>query len=195
MNSEFTSEFNSEANYSTCRSEKSENTLLNLTKRFLQILSELPDQSLDLNNASYLLNVSKRRIYDITNVLEGLDLIKKTHVNTVKWIGDDISLYITGNICFDDEENYIENEINRVSGEIEILHSEINDFLSNPSSEKSRYVKIEELKKIQRLRDKILLVVKISENTKIEYKENGKGNELEITDNGEKVRLFHIEDE
>ncbi|RVD91173.1 E2F DP transcription factor [Tubulinosema ratisbonensis] len=195
MNSEFTSEFNSEMNYSTCKSEKSENTLLNLTKRFLQILSEAPDQSLDLNTASYLLNVSKRRIYDITNVLEGLDLIKKPHVNTVKWIGDDINLYINGSIGLEDEENYIENEINRVNNEIEALHSDINDFLSVSSSVNSRFVRIEELKRVRKFKDKILLIVKISENTKIEFKENNKGSELEITDNGEQVRLFHIEDE
>ncbi|KCZ79712.1 hypothetical protein H312_02902, partial [Anncaliia algerae PRA339] len=178
MNSEYTSEFNSELNYST---NKSENTLLNLTKRFLQILSESSDQSLDLNNASYLLNVSKRRIYDITNVLEGLELITKTHVNTVKWIGDDINRYINGNMNSEDDENNVENEINRINEEINYLHSDINDFLSSDLSERSRYIRIEDLRRIKRLKDKILLVVKISENTKIDYKKRGKGDEIEIT--------------
>jgi transcription factor E2F3 len=32
--------------------------------------------------------VIKRRIYDVTNVLEGIDLIEKTSKNIVKWKGD-----------------------------------------------------------------------------------------------------------
>ncbi|KCZ73757.1 hypothetical protein H311_05275, partial [Anncaliia algerae PRA109] len=59
----------------------------------------------------------------------------------------------------------------------------------------SRYIRIEDLRRIKRLKDKILLVVKISENTKIDYKKRGKGDEIEITAKGESVGLFHIEDE
>ena len=40
--------------------------------------------------AAVELEVQKRRIYDITNVLEGIDLIMKTIKNKVKWIGGNI---------------------------------------------------------------------------------------------------------
>lgn len=36
---------------------------------------------IDLNEAASKLNVSKRRIYDITNVLEGIGYIEKTKNN------------------------------------------------------------------------------------------------------------------
>lgn len=39
----------------------------------------------DLNEASEILKVQKRRIYDITNVLEGIGLIEKTEKNKIKW--------------------------------------------------------------------------------------------------------------
>jgi transcription factor E2F3 len=39
----------------------------------------------DLNDAAVHLNVQKRRIYDITNVLEGIGLIEKTMKNKIKW--------------------------------------------------------------------------------------------------------------
>lgn len=44
-------------------------------------------QVLNLNTASSMLNVQKRRIYDITNVLEGVGLLNKTSKNNIKWNG------------------------------------------------------------------------------------------------------------
>jgi sugar-specific transcriptional regulator TrmB len=42
---------------------------------------------LDLNDAVKTLNVQKRRIYDITNVLEGIGLIAKERKNNIRWNG------------------------------------------------------------------------------------------------------------
>jgi transcription factor E2F3 len=44
--------------------------------------------NLDLNDAVTTLEVKKRRIYDITNVLEGIGLIEKVSKNSVSWIND-----------------------------------------------------------------------------------------------------------
>ena len=38
-----------------------------------------------MNEAAENLKVQKRRIYDITNVLEGIGLIDKTHKNKIQW--------------------------------------------------------------------------------------------------------------
>ncbi len=54
---------------------RKENGLVELTKKFIQLLVEAEEQCLDLNNAMTVLKVPKRRIYDITNVLEGINLI------------------------------------------------------------------------------------------------------------------------
>jgi hypothetical protein len=58
-----------------------------LTKKFVQLLKETPTNTVDLNNAATALSVQKRRIYDITNVLEGINLIQKTSKNMVSWLG------------------------------------------------------------------------------------------------------------
>ncbi|KAJ8390223.1 hypothetical protein AAFF_G00109620 [Aldrovandia affinis] len=63
-------------------------TSLNLTtKRFLDLLAQSPDGVVDLNWASQALAVQKRRIYDITNVLEGIQLISKKSKNNIQWLG------------------------------------------------------------------------------------------------------------
>jgi transcription factor E2F3 len=40
---------------------------------------------MDLNDAAKSLGVQKRRIYDITNVLEGISLIEKRSKNMIHW--------------------------------------------------------------------------------------------------------------
>ncbi|KAE8576624.1 hypothetical protein XENTR_v10004263 [Xenopus tropicalis] len=57
------------------------------TKRFLELLSQSSDGVVDLNWAAQVLNVQKRRIYDITNVLEGIHLITKKSKNHIQWLG------------------------------------------------------------------------------------------------------------
>ncbi|KAK7837032.1 transcription factor e2fc [Quercus suber] len=58
-----------------------------LTKKFLSLIQEAKDGTLDLNHTAEILQVQKRRIYDITNVLEGIGLIEKTSKNHIRWKG------------------------------------------------------------------------------------------------------------
>ena len=44
-----------------------------LTRKFVELLKNSPEQAVDLNEAVRILKVQKRRIYDITNVLEGIN--------------------------------------------------------------------------------------------------------------------------
>ncbi|KAL3810270.1 hypothetical protein ACHAXA_008638 [Cyclostephanos tholiformis] len=74
-----------------------------LTKKFVYLLKRAASNgvsdgeakanggncTLDLNAAAKELQVQKRRIYDITNVLEGIGLIEKRTKNHIAWIGDD----------------------------------------------------------------------------------------------------------
>jgi transcription factor E2F3 len=62
-----------------------ENSLGELTRKFIELIKNSPDMSVDLNEAADQLKVQKRRIYDITNVLEGIGLIEKTIKNKIMW--------------------------------------------------------------------------------------------------------------
>ena len=63
-----------------------------LTKKFLYLLQHSADNTLDLNNAAAELGVQKRRIYDITNVLEGINLIEKKSKNIIVWKGSGLQV-------------------------------------------------------------------------------------------------------
>lgn len=52
---------------------RQDNSLGVLTKKFVSLIKSSPDHTIDLNEAVKELNVQKRRIYDITNVLEGIN--------------------------------------------------------------------------------------------------------------------------
>ncbi|KAL6653193.1 hypothetical protein ACP70R_012118 [Stipagrostis hirtigluma subsp. patula] len=84
-----------------------------LTKKFINLLEGAEDGTLDLNKAAETLEVQKRRIYDITNVLEGVDLIEKTLKNMIRWKGFDMS-----------KPKEIEHEISALKEEIESLYDE-----------------------------------------------------------------------
>ncbi len=64
-----------------------DNSLGELTRKFIALIQESTDRSVDLNKAADELKVQKRRIYDITNVLEGIGLIEKTVKNVIRWKG------------------------------------------------------------------------------------------------------------
>lgn len=70
----------------TTSAKKNETTLTHLTKRFVKLLNSSSERVINLNEASTRLSVAKRRIYDITNVLEGIGLLQKTSKNVTRWI-------------------------------------------------------------------------------------------------------------
>ncbi|KAG5841866.1 hypothetical protein ANANG_G00171580 [Anguilla anguilla] len=70
-------------------SSRHEKSLGLLTIKFVTLLQEAKDGVLDLKVAADSLAVrQKRRIYDITNVLEGVGLIEKKTKNIIQWKGE-----------------------------------------------------------------------------------------------------------
>ncbi|XP_025410358.1 transcription factor E2F5-like isoform X2 [Sipha flava] len=71
---------------------RQEKSLGNLATKFADLLRNSPDGIMHLNKATAMLAVKqKRRIYDITNVLEGIGLIEKKTKNQVRWRGVETS--------------------------------------------------------------------------------------------------------
>ncbi|EDW80262.1 uncharacterized protein Dwil_GK21054 [Drosophila willistoni] len=67
--------------------QRSVGSLVLLTQKFVELM-KANGGTIDLKEATKILDVQKRRIYDITNVLEGIGLIDKgRHCSVVRWRG------------------------------------------------------------------------------------------------------------
>ena len=58
-----------------------------LARRFISIAASSPSRQVDLNDIKEKLGVPKRRLYDITCVLEGIGMIEKRSKNTIVFRG------------------------------------------------------------------------------------------------------------
>ncbi|XP_017844748.1 transcription factor E2F2 [Drosophila busckii] len=80
-------EQNSSQSQSQPSQQRSVGSLVLLTQKFVELMKQ-NGGSIDLKEATKILDVQKRRIYDITNVLEGIGLIDKgRHCSLVRWRG------------------------------------------------------------------------------------------------------------
>ena len=89
-----TNEFcNEEADFSkkiTYDENCTENSLGQLTKNFIKYIRENGKKSVNINDLVNELSIKKRRIYDITNVLQGIGYIQKNCKNEISWVKTNI---------------------------------------------------------------------------------------------------------
>ena len=71
---------------SNSKSFKMENSLSQLTQNFLNYIKKKGRVKISINDLVNDLNVKKRRIYDITNVLQGIGYLDKMGKNNFLWI-------------------------------------------------------------------------------------------------------------
>ncbi|NWY64463.1 E2F3 factor, partial [Erithacus rubecula] len=161
-----------------------------LTKKFIQLLSQSPDGVLDLNRAAEVLKVQKRRIYDITNVLEGIHLIKKKSKNNIQWMGCSLSedggmlaqrQGLTKEVTeLTQEEKKLDELIQSCTLDLKLLTEDSENqrypFSQSvfPGMENSlteitlAYVTYQDIRKISGLKDQTVIVVKAPPETRLE---------------------------
>ncbi|CAI2323533.1 unnamed protein product [Caenorhabditis sp. 36 PRJEB53466] len=65
---------------------RSQQSLGLITQKFMNLRQK--NEVMNLNDVVKELGISKRRVYDVINVLEGLGYVEKVEKNNIKWIGD-----------------------------------------------------------------------------------------------------------
>eukprot|EP01133_Synstelium_polycarpum_P015311 gene15311-18140_t len=90
-----------------------DNSLVQLTKKFVDLVEKAPNGILDLKVAAETIDITKRRIYDVTCVLEGIGMIQKCSKNQIQWRGEDHSSKGAPNSAAADK-NAIDNETRKL---------------------------------------------------------------------------------
>ena len=147
-----------------------------LTKKFVGLLKNAPDGVVDLNRAAEQLEVQKRRIYDITNVLEGISLIQKKSKNNIQWRGSTDSLVCSsgGQIVstaavhlhsdvadLETKENVLDHMIHSCTRQLRMLTED---------SENARlaYVTYQDIRSLRSLDDQTVIAIKAPPETRLE---------------------------
>ncbi|KAM4692817.1 transcription factor E2F6 [Discoglossus pictus] len=148
-------------------------SLFYLTRKFMDLIRAAPEGILDLNDVAKVLGVRKRRVYDITNVLDGIHLIQKRSKNLVQWVGADLTQ--SGSQI--PEQLRLRNNLNDLSAmeaALDDLVRECAHQLFRLTEDKTNrkypfsYVTYEDLHNIDSYNEQIVIAVKAPEETKLE---------------------------
>lgn len=145
-------------------------TSLNLTtKRFLELLSRSADGVVDLNWAAEVLKVQKRRIYDITNVLEGIQLIAKKSKNHIQWLGSHAAVGIGGRLegLTQDLQQLQENE-RQLDHLIHICTTQLRLLSEDTDNQRLAYVTCQDLRSIADPAEQMVMVIKAPPETQLQ---------------------------
>lgn len=158
---------------------KQENSLGQLTRNFLQYIKKKGRVNININDLVKDLNVKKRRIYDITNVLQGIGYIEKNGKNEIIWTK---SYNNQTNISNMDSvpENYLSNynnlkqkleelkkEDKEIEDELNKYREEFNDISKKKDFPKYGYITFDDMTNLSK-NDKLdFMIIKATKGTVI----------------------------
>ncbi|GMG98420.1 hypothetical protein Nepgr_000260 [Nepenthes gracilis] len=141
-----------------------------LTKKFINLIKHAEDGILDLNKAADTLEVQKRRIYDITNVLEGIGLIEKKLKNRIQWKGlDSRSDHVDDDVAsFQEEVESLSIEEHRLEEQIRDMQERLRELSENENNQRWLFVTEEDIKGLPCFLNETLIAIKAPHGTTLE---------------------------
>uniref|UniRef100_A0A3Q2G192 E2F transcription factor 6 n=1 Tax=Cyprinodon variegatus TaxID=28743 RepID=A0A3Q2G192_CYPVA len=139
-----------------------------LTRRFLELFVKNPDGTLDLRTAVNSLRTRRRRVYDITNVLEGIQLIKKESLSVCR--GSCPASSFLGQNWFQSDASELKLVEETLDSLIRISAQQLFDLTDDPENSllTLAYVTHQDLQRLKTFQNQTLMVVKAPEETKLE---------------------------
>eukprot|EP00118_Oscarella_pearsei_P003745 m.15600 g.15600 ORF g.15600 m.15600 type:complete len:421 (+) comp26446_c0_seq2:321-1583(+) len=149
-----------------------------LTKRFLKLMHDSPEKLVDLNSAADRLDVQKRRIYDITNVLEGVGLIEKRTKNNVQWVGTKKKGGAKENQDQMAKQTTLVAEMEAVDRKEKVLDdliqlsmNNLKELTADQENLKFAFVTYSDIRSLDSLRDQQVIAIKAPPETRLEVPE------------------------
>ncbi|KAJ8673655.1 hypothetical protein QAD02_004917 [Eretmocerus hayati] len=127
-----------------------------LTKKFISLVEDSSDGVVDLNIASEKLEVQKRRIYDITNVLEGIGILEKKSKNNIQWKGTCLPNNQSDIVEIRRQLADLEAKENTLDRLINGAQKELNEF----TADRLAYVTYHDLRSVASYKDQSIMAVK-----------------------------------
>lgn len=148
-----------------------------LTTKFVNLLKESKDGVLDLNKAADHLHVQKRRIYDITNVLEGIGIIEKKSKNNIKWRHQvDVGRASEQELAtLTSELESLRREERAMDDTIASLQAKLRDLAAGEQCAAYAYVTHQDIKSIPELAGDTLIAIKAPPGTELEVPDPDEG--------------------
>lgn len=125
-----------------------------------------------------MLSVQKRRIYDITNVLEGIGLIEKKQKNVIRWKPQNEEGSSRQGVQLQLDLTELENKEHVLDGLIESATLEL-EKLTDTDGKQWGFVTYADMQNIPSLRDQTVVAIKAPPDTK-----------LEVPDEQDKMQVF-----
>ncbi|KJE89588.1 hypothetical protein CAOG_01030 [Capsaspora owczarzaki ATCC 30864] len=143
-----------------------------LTRKFVDLMTNAPGGVLDLNVAANMLGVQKRRIYDITNVLEGIGLLEKRSKNNIQWKGSSSSGNSDAMSAQADQLREdiaaLEAQDKALEDHMRLMQDNLRRLASQEHNVQLAYVTHEDIRNIESFRNKTLIAVKAPQGTRLE---------------------------
>ncbi|XP_039935994.1 transcription factor E2F1 [Hirundo rustica] len=167
-------------------------TSLNLTtKRFLELLSQSPDGVVDLNWAAEVLKVQKRRIYDITNVLEGIQLITKKSKNHIQWLGSQATVGAPGrHWLLEKELRELQAAERQLDDLIQMCTVQLRLLTEDPANQHAAYVTCQDLRSIVDPAEQMVMVIKAPPETQLQVSDPAEAFQVSVRSTQGPIDVF-----
>ncbi|PSN48186.1 hypothetical protein C0J52_13863 [Blattella germanica] len=165
-----------------------------LTKKFVGLLQSSPDGVVDLNVASECLEVQKRRIYDITNVLEGIGILEKKSKNNIQWRGGQIPSDTNGMSA-----GSLQNDIDHLEAKENMLDELITsaecDLRQMSEDKRYAYITYQDLRGVPEYRHQTIMAIKAPPEAKLQVPHPSQGLQMYMKSENGEIEVFLCPDE
>ena len=152
-----------------------ENSLGKLTKDFINYIKTEGRKSININDLVNKLGVKKRRIYDITNVLQGIEYLQKSGKNEIIWtktITNKSKAKKKPSLIKKNNNNKqklnkeeLEKEKKELDDDIEKFKAEFNSIAKKGEFEEYGYITLDDIKNLSINKKVDLVVIKATKGT------------------------------